>query len=195
MLSKIKRRYHEGATEKGANQVYLLPGKRVYSTPKCRCRASYTWVGWSYNSLGGEVMLKMSVTKRFRFEAAHYLPTYSGKCFNLHGHSYKLEVEVSGKPQEDGMVVDFSELKQAVTQLVVDKLDHTQLNSAAIPNPTAENLLLWIWNNLMSYFAHKEFELESLRLWETEDCYATLRRVDDVSKGANKEVCCATVSR
>lgn len=72
----------------------------------------------------------LRLTKQFRFEMAHALPAYEGKCRNIHGHSYKLFVTVEGVPLQekdaptDGMVLDFHLLSQIVTRLVVDPFDH-----------------------------------------------------------------------
>ena len=54
----------------------------------------------------------MIVLKEFEFDAAHYLPSYNGKCEHLHGHTYKLVVKVDGRPDMEGMVLDFSLLKK-----------------------------------------------------------------------------------
>ncbi len=56
----------------------------------------------------------MIVLKEFEFDAAHYLPSYNGKCEHLHGHTYKLVVKVDGRPDMEGMVLDFSLLKKIV---------------------------------------------------------------------------------
>lgn len=63
------------------------------------------------------------VIKRFRFETAHRLPHHPGKCKHLHGHSYTLEVGVRGPVGENGMVVDFGDIKRAVSPLV-EQWDH-----------------------------------------------------------------------
>jgi 6-pyruvoyltetrahydropterin/6-carboxytetrahydropterin synthase len=112
--------------------------------------------------------MKMSVTKRFTFEAAHLLPMYEGPCANLHGHSYVLEVTVAGIIDRDGMVMDFSTLNQIVKP-IIGALDHSFLNNV-VETPTAENILLWIDGKL------KDADLwaEMLTLWETENSYATL---------------------
>ena len=119
--------------------------------------------------------MKMSVCKAFRFDAAHYLPNYEGKCKNLHGHTWTLEVEVSGVPIPDGskqgMVMDFGDLKVAVQQKVIDVLDHTLLNDT-ISNPTAENILLWVHDKLQCL---PYGMLCRLRLYETPDSFAELR--------------------
>lgn len=102
----------------------------------------------------------MIVGRTFYFDAAHFLPNYKGKCENLHGHTYRLDVEVEGKIRLDGMVVDFNEIKKVVDKEVTDKLDHENLNQA-LNSPTAENIAEWIWKTLDG-----KLQLKSIRLWE-----------------------------
>jgi len=106
----------------------------------------------------------MIVTKIFRFEASHKLEGYNGKCANLHGHSYKLHVSVSGDVK-DGFVMDFHELKKIVQEEVISQLDHTYLNDI-IEFPTAENMLKWIWDKLEG-----KVNISKLLMYETEDSY------------------------
>ncbi len=108
----------------------------------------------------------MIIAKLFEFDAAHKLPNHSGKCKNLHGHTYKLEISVSGKINEKGMVIDFHDLDKIVRENVLDILDHSYLNDT-IPNPTAENIVLWIWKKLENKIA-----LNKIKLWETQDSCA-----------------------
>ncbi len=75
-------------------------------------------------------MAKIRLTKRFTFETGHALYGYDGKCKNVHGHGYKMEVTIIGEPIADpdnvkhGMVMDFGDLKKIVNEEVVDKYDH-----------------------------------------------------------------------
>lgn len=75
-------------------------------------------------------MANIRITKEFKFDTAHALKDYDGKCRNLHGHSYKFFVTVKGTPVEDqgspktGMVMDFGDLKKIVNEEVVERLDH-----------------------------------------------------------------------
>jgi 6-pyruvoyltetrahydropterin/6-carboxytetrahydropterin synthase len=66
------------------------------------------------------------IAKEFHWEMAHRLPYHTGGCQNVHGHSYKLWVELEGEPNKQGMVLDYLELKHAVAPLV-DALDHSFL--------------------------------------------------------------------
>lgn len=76
-------------------------------------------------------MAKVRLTKSFSFEMAHALLNYDGKCKNIHGHSYHFDVTIIGEPRqepghpEDGLVIDFGELKKVVNSSVVDVFDHT----------------------------------------------------------------------
>jgi 6-pyruvoyltetrahydropterin/6-carboxytetrahydropterin synthase len=102
----------------------------------------------------------MRLCREFYFDAAHYLPHYKGKCEKLHGHTYKLEVVIDGDVQKDGMVVDFVKMKEIVETLVLEKLDHQELNKI-FDNPTAEHILEWISMQLKA-----NLPLCSIRLWE-----------------------------
>ena len=89
----------------------------------------------------------MLVTKEFTFDAAHYLPNYYGKCENLHGHTYRLQVTVEGPVLSNGMVVDFVLLKHIVKERILNNVDHRCLNDQ-FPNPTTELICIWIWDEL-----------------------------------------------
>ncbi len=93
----------------------------------------------------------MDIFKEFTFEAAHRLPHVdpNHKCGRLHGHSYRIEVYVTGKPgEESGWVVDFAAIKDAF-QPIHEALDHRYLNEIeGLANPTTENVIRWIWQRL-----------------------------------------------
>jgi len=111
------------------------------------------------------------VARVFEFQAAHQLPRHPGKCRNLHGHTYRLEVLCEGPVDpETGMVLDFADVKQAVRRHVLDVLDHSYLNDH-IEYPTAENIAAWIWDRL----AVTPLPLAEVRLWETSTCYVVHR--------------------
>lgn len=112
----------------------------------------------------------------FSFAAAHHLPGYDGVCSKVHGHNYKLEVEVSGRiDPETGMIVDFALLKRRVEESIIKFLDHQNLNDLNAPfsdNPTAEKLVDWIVRKLNDLFdASLSAYLHRVRLWETDNCY------------------------
>ena len=90
-------------------------------------------------------MNKIRITKQFSFETAHALHGYDGKCKNLHGHSYKLDVTVMGSPISDasdpkyGMVIDFGDLKKIVKEDIVDVFDHATVFNKNTPHSEVEN--------------------------------------------------------
>lgn len=114
----------------------------------------------------------MDIFREFTFEAAHRLPNVGAghKCANLHGHSYRVIVTVSGDVDaHTGMVVDFGFLKSKMAPVLAD-LDHHTLNDVVgLENPTAENLAYYIWNRLFTLVP------ESVTVWETAHAGATYR--------------------
>jgi 6-pyruvoyltetrahydropterin/6-carboxytetrahydropterin synthase len=98
------------------------------------------------------------------FDAAHSLPGYQGKCANMHGHTYQVEMVVEGPVGEDGFVLDFYRLKK-ILAAALNELDHSCLNEL-LPNPTAEKIAEWICRRLNRELEDGPVELVSLRLWE-----------------------------
>lgn len=120
--------------------------------------------------------MRTSVVKHFCFEAAHFLPDYEGKCSRIHGHSYKLDVAVSGSIDDaTGMIVDFGVMKKVVSDNIINRYDHQFLNDFFVI-PTAENISREIFKTLDIAFAKMGLVLESVKLWETENSYAECRR-------------------
>jgi 6-pyruvoyltetrahydropterin/6-carboxytetrahydropterin synthase len=135
----------------------------------------------------------MTVAKRFRWEAAHRLPWHDGPCDNLHGHSYRMTVELDGAPDERGMLIDFQDLKRALKPLV-DAWDHSILvaetdeellqiaqqtgwRHAVLPcDTTAENLSAYVAKYLCAEAGEmlrtNDVDTVRVRLAETETCYA-----------------------
>jgi len=136
----------------------------------------------------------ISITKIFRFEAAHAIHQYLGNCSNIHGHSYELHVTVQGKQTSDGfidglgIIIDFKDLKALVQESAIKKLDHKLVLSKAYlaeekkdfstdelvvfeVEPTAENLLIFLRNQIRTILP-ESVQLTSLKLWETRDSYA-----------------------
>ncbi|CAM1341332.1 6-pyruvoyl trahydropterin synthase family protein [Tenacibaculum amylolyticum] len=150
-------------------------------------------------------MSTIRITKQFTFETAHALYGYDGKCKNVHGHSYKLSVTVIGTPIDDpnnvkyGMVIDFGDLKKIVNKEIVDIFDHATIFNKNTPHVELAEILK---NNghhviLVDYqpssemmvidFAEKikaqlpeSLQLHSLKLQETETCYAEWYASDNV---------------
>ncbi|MGA7161847.1 MAG: 6-carboxytetrahydropterin synthase QueD [Bacteroidota bacterium] len=93
----------------------------------------------------------MTIFKEMTFEAAHLLPYVpeGHMCRRLHGHSYVIQIYVSGNiDPKVGWVMDFGELKE-VAKPVIDQLDHHYLNEIpGLENPTSEVLARWLWKRL-----------------------------------------------
>lgn len=93
----------------------------------------------------------MDVLKVIWIEAAHRLPNVpeGHKCARLHGHSWRIEIHVSGPVDPRlGWVMDFADIGAAFDPLF-DALDHRYLNEVpGLENPTSENLAVWIWDRL-----------------------------------------------
>ncbi len=111
----------------------------------------------------------MRLCREFYFDAAHYIPNYKGKCEQLHGHTYKLEVVVEGAVRKDGMVIDFVKMKDIVEETIIEKLDHQSLNEL-FENPTAEHILQWISEQLKT-----RLPVSSLKLWEGQGKWVEIR--------------------
>ncbi len=94
----------------------------------------------------------MEIFRVFHIEAAHRLPNVPAdhKCARLHGHSFRVEVHVTGEVDPDsGWVQDFADIRAAF-EAVNEQLDHHYLNDVpGLENPTSENLAVWIWNQLL----------------------------------------------
>ncbi|MFH1276918.1 MAG: 6-carboxytetrahydropterin synthase QueD [Candidatus Eisenbacteria bacterium] len=108
----------------------------------------------------------MRVSRDFRFEAAHRLENYGGKCEALHGHSWRLRVTVDAPVGENGLAFDFVELERIVREKVLALLDHSYLNDHLSP-PSAERVALWVWDRLA------DLPLAEIRVWETPECVVT----------------------
>ena len=95
----------------------------------------------------------MNIFRVFTIEAAHRLPNVPAghKCARLHGHSFRIELHVSGPVDpQTGWVMDFADVRAAF-QPVFDRLDHHYLNEIpGLDNPTSENLARWVWNEMKS---------------------------------------------
>lgn len=144
-----------------------------------------------------------TISKEIEFDAGHRVPNHASQCRNAHGHRYRLRVTCSGDiidvagAADQGMLVDFGDLKRWMTELVHDVLDHGFIYEAsdpvgealarAIPDqklipmwsaPTAENLARWCWEQLAPVIAEHwrdNLALELVELWETPTSLATYR--------------------
>lgn len=136
-------------------------------------------------------MQKVYLTKKFEFEAAHMLRDYVGACKNLHGHSYKVEVTLSGYidvPSDrlcDNMLVDFKLIKGVLLERTLKKYDHTYLNESLgkdftngfYAHPTAEFMAVHFYDEIkkLLQYIKPQVEIESIKVWETSDSCAEYR--------------------
>lgn len=123
-------------------------------------------------------MVKTSITKIFTFDSAHFLPGHKGKCANVHGHTYRLEVTVARKNaslavggSSDGMVIDFADLKDIVNTEIIEKVDHKLLNDVYDFRTTSENLGGFFYRTLEHKLSPYDVEVVKLRLWESPTSY------------------------
>ncbi len=114
-------------------------------------------------------MIRMIVGVSETFDSAHYLPNHP-KCGNVHGHTYKVEVEVEGE-LKDGMVVDFEDLKTILRE-IVSKFDHRLINDF-MENPTCENICLAIFSEIKDRL--KDLKVIRVRVYENPDKWAEIR--------------------
>jgi 6-pyruvoyltetrahydropterin/6-carboxytetrahydropterin synthase len=142
----------------------------------------------------------LSITRRLEFDAGHRLPNHASQCRNIHGHRYALEITLTAEvvheagAADEGMVMDFGDIKSIAREKLVDLWDHAFLVHredkvmvnflAAIPShktvvldevPTAENLVKAAFKVLehayRDRFGH-ELKLARVRLYETPNCWA-----------------------
>lgn len=109
----------------------------------------------------------ISIRRRFTFEAAHALDRLpeTHRCARLHGHTYRLEVTVTGTVDPvSGWILDFADLDKFVHAKVLERLDHRFLNDV-IEQPTAERVCAWIASELRQ---HPWLKIEEVVLWETD---------------------------
>lgn len=145
---------------------------------------------------------KVQITKTFEFDAGHRLPDHGSKCANLHGHRYRLEVTLTGEViqqdghEQNGMVVDFSEVKEIVNETVVKPWDHaflvysgdTKVRDflASLPGhktvvlpvvPSAENMVAIAFEQLQTEFSQRldqRVQIMKVRLYETPTSWAEI---------------------
>ena len=117
----------------------------------------------------------IKIGRMYKFESAHFLPNHEGKCKNMHGHQWKVEVVVKGYPIVDGdcaeygMVMDYKRLDEIVDPLIF-MFDHKVINDL-LPNPTAENIALKLAVKIPDFLPNR-VALVKVRVWESENSYA-----------------------
>jgi len=113
------------------------------------------------------------VKVKSKFSSAHYLRGYRGKCEELHGHNWHVEVAVCAELLNDiGMVVDFGELKKELNE-ILRGLDHKHLNELEYfktVNPTSENIAKFLYDDLTEKI--QGIKISSVTVWETDSSAA-----------------------
>ncbi|MEA3338573.1 MAG: 6-carboxytetrahydropterin synthase [Chloroflexota bacterium] len=167
----------------------------------------------------------VAVTKHLTFDASHFLINHDwdidqnikafhaccvykdseGIILEPHGHTYHIEVTVKGEVDPDtGFVIDFKELNKILKEGVIARMDHRLINN--IPyfvkskkSPTVENMLYYVWSEIcgqINTLRPNLAWLESIRIWETPDSFATLTKdmimefADNACDGSCGENCC-----
>lgn len=105
------------------------------------------------------------------FASAHTLRNYPGACARMHGHNWKVELEVVATKLNDiGIAIDFKQMKKATNE-VCDRLDHQYLNDIApfdMLNPTAENIAAYLYGEIGRLVNTDHVKVRAVTLWETE---------------------------
>lgn len=110
------------------------------------------------------------------FSAAHQLRGYMGKCEQMHGHNWKVQVHVTAERlNEIDIAIDFHELK-SLTNEIIAPLDHTFLNDIfpfTEKNPSSENIAKWIYDCLKKKINDGNLEVSAVTVWESDSASAT----------------------
>jgi len=118
------------------------------------------------------------ISADYSFAAGHALRGYKGKCENVHGHNYRIQVIVAGeKLDSTGLLMDFVDLRGAIKG-VAERLDHRFLNDLApfdTLNPSAENLAQYFCEQLQGPIVANGLRVSQVTVWETDATSATYR--------------------
>ena len=122
-------------------------------------------------------MFEVSVERTFA--AGHALRNYHGKCENVHGHNYRVQITVQGEQLDpNGLLVDFLELKR-LTDKVIEYFDHRFINDLSpfdVLNPSAENIAKYFYDRVSTGLS-KEIptRISQVKIWETDTSSAVYR--------------------
>ncbi|MCX7634761.1 MAG: 6-carboxytetrahydropterin synthase QueD [Syntrophales bacterium] len=123
-----------------------------------------------------------AITIKRSFSAAHVLRDIGGKCEDLHGHNFTVEVTAEGnKLNNEDLLLDFRDLKQWTDEVLAD-LDHRHLNDLACfegMNPSSERVAKYIYDRLAPRAAAMGLRLQGVTVWESDSARATYTRQDD----------------
>ncbi|WP_319578878.1 6-carboxytetrahydropterin synthase [uncultured Methanospirillum sp.] len=136
--------------------------------------------------------MQIRLYKEVSFDASHRLLHYQGKCHNLHGHRWKVEIWITGRTDDQtNILVDYNEIKQAVHrydhQIILNQDDpmvprieefHPVITTPG--DPTSELLAELIRDSIEAAYAPsgRDVRVETIRVWESPSCYAELRHED-----------------
>ena len=125
------------------------------------------------------IKFMFEVTVEQTFAAGHALRNYKGKCENVHGHNFKVQVRIEGERLDDtGLLVDFIDVKASLRK-IIERLDHQFLNEVApfdVKNPSAENIAEYFFTELSSGLnTPVPTRIAEVRIWETEIQSASYR--------------------
>ena len=119
-------------------------------------------------------MFEVTIIKSF--SAAHLLAEIGGKCEELHGHNFKVEITVAAKELNyNGLLIDFRFLKKVLSE-ILEELDHKHLNSLisfANINPSAENIAKYIYEKMQLKVKTADVNVVQVKIWESEDAAVT----------------------
>jgi 6-pyruvoyltetrahydropterin/6-carboxytetrahydropterin synthase len=125
---------------------------------------------------GSILKIMFEISAEYTFAAGHALRGYKGKCENVHGHNYKVQVTVAGERLNSiGLLMDFVDLRAAIKTLV-DRLDHRFLNDLPpfdVLNPSAENMAKYFYDGLDPQVRLQGNRVSSVKVWETDTTSAT----------------------
>ena len=123
------------------------------------------------------IMYKITVMDTF--SSAHRLKNYRGKCENLHGHNWKVEVTLSGRAlDKSGILFDFTVLKKILKNIIF-RLDHANLNEISYFkkfNPTSENIAKYIFDKLQLQVTRFKLEIAEVAVWESDTSKAVYEK-------------------
>ena len=125
-------------------------------------------------------MALTSICKTFDFDAAHRLPALPSdhKCHRLHGHTYRVDVVLVGRPDRHGMMIDYAEIARLV-QPVIDELDHRYLNEIpGLEHPTTEVVAAWFAARLARMDCNELCAFDRVRVYESATTWAEVRLAD-----------------
>ena len=121
-------------------------------------------------------MYEVTIIKSF--SAAHLLSEIGGKCEELHGHNFKVEVTV-GSPElnSEGILIDFRLLKKWLKE-ILDQMDHQHLNDLPFfkdKNPSSENIACFLYREMQSKVADSGIKMLHVKVWESESAAVTYK--------------------